>query len=124
MKQLVCTTCIVLFGYFGSTIPASAQSVGTIAVTAAALAMHASAPKWWSWDLPEKTGTLKASQPVMVLNELSHNTLFGQDKWFLVRNICEDDSNSGSGNNNCEEEIGWVLGSDNGQPLLTPEPPN
>lgn len=127
MRGLIRIACAMLLGCLCPMVPASAQSadlpVGTVAIAAAALAMHASAPQWWSWSLPEETGKLEANQPVEVLNKISHNTLLGQDKWFLVRKICEGDQAGANDSDRCKEKTGWVLGSDNGQSLLTPTPP-
>lgn len=112
----------LFLGWLGLLAPAFAQSadlsIGTVAMATTALKLHTSAPKWWSWSLPEPTATtLEANQLVRVLEQTSHKTLLGQDEWFLVTSVCESSKDS-----DCEEHSGWVLGSDSGQPLLTPQP--
>ena len=120
MRRPVRAVCVMIFGCFGLMAPVSAQSadlsIGATATTAIALSIHADAPQWWSWRLPSTTGKLEANQPVEVLNELSYNTLIGQDTWFLVKKLCEDNATD-----DCTEPAGWVLGKDNGRPLLTPQ---
>ena len=111
----------MLLGCLALTAPASAQHIelaidnGTIAKVTTTLKLRGSAPKWWNWNLPEETGTLKVDQEVTVLGQTWHNTLLGQHGWFRVRtNDCQSDSPD----NRCEEKYGWVLGSDDGQLFL------
>ena len=111
MKTLAGAT---LLGCLAFAIPAFPQGfeplVGKTVTPTVPLEMHTDAPKWWSWKLPETTKeTLQVGQPVQVLEHKSHNTLLGQDDWYLVRTVVGSNDPAISG---------WVLGNDGGHSLF------
>lgn len=115
----------VFLGWLSLVAPPTAQSadlpIGSLAMATTALDLRTSVPKWWSWSLPEPITTLEANQLVTVLEQTSHKTLLGQDEWFLVKSVCESSDDPASDDRDCKEYSGWVLGTDGGQSLLTPQ---
>lgn len=102
-------------------IPASAQTIttGSSVPPAIDLLLYPRAPSWWNLFLSSPTGTLEANQPVTVLQRRSHNTLLGQDEWFLVETRCNADDPDPQ--QDCTELSGWIQGIDDSLSHLTPE---